>query len=94
MNPWLRSADSSAVTEHLATYHYFDRRLGLPGEYFVAGAEIAIVTVLGSCVSACVRDREQCVGRAVMESLSESSVGARNATFVIDYLNNQRIPTN
>lgn len=41
---------------------YFDRHLEietakiLPGEYFVTGRDMGIVTVLGSCVAACVRD--------------------------------------
>jgi chemotaxis protein CheD len=34
----------------------------LPGEYFVTKEHEAIVTVLGSCVSACVRDRVAGVG--------------------------------
>ncbi|MDH5183016.1 MAG: chemoreceptor glutamine deamidase CheD [Gammaproteobacteria bacterium] len=34
----------------------------LPGEYYVTYHEEAIVTVLGSCVSACVRDRKFNIG--------------------------------
>jgi chemotaxis protein CheD len=43
--------------------HYWDRRHGmpaakiLPGEYYVTNHDEIITTVLGSCVSACVRDR-------------------------------------
>ncbi|RYG63306.1 chemoreceptor glutamine deamidase CheD [bacterium] len=46
----------------------FDPQLGkwvakiLPGEYYVAAGDEAITTVLGSCISACIRDRETCVG--------------------------------
>lgn len=46
----------------LATRHYFDRDCGmpavklLPGEYYVTGEPLMLTTVLGSCVSACVRD--------------------------------------
>jgi chemotaxis protein CheD len=29
----------------------------LPGEYYYTGKDMLIVTVLGSCVSACIRDR-------------------------------------
>lgn len=42
---------------------YYERDFGrnavkiLPGEYFVAGDDIAISTVLGSCVAACLWDR-------------------------------------
>lgn len=47
---------------------YFDRHFNveavkiLPGEYRVAGGGTVLVTVLGSCVSACVRDIRQGIG--------------------------------
>jgi chemotaxis protein CheD len=34
----------------------------LPGEYFVTCHDEAITTVLGSCISVCVRDARRCVG--------------------------------
>jgi len=34
----------------------------LPGEYFVTPRDILIVTVLGSCISVCLRDRQSGVG--------------------------------
>jgi chemotaxis protein CheD len=34
----------------------------LPGEYYVTSTDEAITTVLGSCISACVRDRELRIG--------------------------------
>lgn len=55
-------------TEHLANNRYFDRHFQaeavkvLPGEYFVTTTDMVLVTVLGSCVSACVRDREKGIG--------------------------------
>jgi chemotaxis protein CheD len=48
---------------HFATNVYYDRTFDcdaakiLPGEYYYTGREMLIVTVLGSCVSACIRDR-------------------------------------
>ena len=51
-----------------ATFHYFDREFGisavklLPGEYYVTSADMLLPTVLGSCVSACVRDSTAGVG--------------------------------
>ena len=48
--------------EHLAPNRYFDRNFNmdavkiLPGEYFATSESTMIVTVLGSCVSACIRD--------------------------------------
>ncbi|MDI1239437.1 MAG: chemoreceptor glutamine deamidase CheD [Polaromonas sp.] len=59
---------SSAHTETVATHHYFDREFGvsavklLPGEYFVTSCDMVLTTVLGSCVSACVRDSTAGVG--------------------------------
>ncbi len=34
----------------------------LPGEYFATTRDLAIVTVLGSCVAACLRDRKEGIG--------------------------------
>ena len=54
---------SRAPEEQIATNVYFDRTFDcdaakiLPGEYYFTGQDMLIVTVLGSCVSACIRDR-------------------------------------
>jgi chemotaxis protein CheD len=54
--------------EQLAGNLYFDRRFDtraakiLPGEYYVSGQGEVLVTVLGSCVAACIRDRESGIG--------------------------------
>lgn len=54
--------------ENFASYRYHDRAFNcdtakiLPGEYFYTGEDMMIVTVLGSCVSACLRDRVSGVG--------------------------------
>ncbi|MCB1893859.1 MAG: chemoreceptor glutamine deamidase CheD [Zoogloeaceae bacterium] len=62
------AAHEPAFSEHLATNRYFDRTFSrdavkvLPGEYFVATTDLVMVTVLGSCVSACIRDREKGIG--------------------------------
>ena len=34
----------------------------LPGEYYATNMDMALVTVLGSCVSACLRDRDNGIG--------------------------------
>ena len=58
-----RFAGHDAFRQHLATNRYFDRNFRsdavkiLPGEYYVTSRDLVIVTVLGSCVSACIRDR-------------------------------------
>lgn len=49
--------------EQFATNVYYDRTFDceaakiLPGEYYYTGKDMLIVTVLGSCVAACIRDR-------------------------------------
>ena len=59
---------SDSHIETLATHHYFDREFDtpavklLPGEYFVTGKDMVLTTVLGSCVSACIRDSKAGVG--------------------------------
>ncbi|MBP8214681.1 MAG: chemoreceptor glutamine deamidase CheD [Propionivibrio sp.] len=138
-----------AYDENLAENRYHDRHFGcdavkiLPGEYFVTSSDEVLVTVLGSCVAACIRDVDSGLGGmnhfmlpddggretfgasarygnyamevlinhllkmgarrmrleakvfgggAVLESLSVSKVGIRNAEFVLDYLKTERIP--
>ena len=50
-------------TKQFATNVYYDRTFDcdaakiLPGEYYYTPKDMLIVTVLGSCVSACIRDR-------------------------------------
>ena len=59
---------SAMSVEHLATNFYYDRTFDceaakiLPGEYYFSGKDMVIVTVLGSCVSACIRDRVSGIG--------------------------------
>ncbi len=134
--------------ERLADNRYFDRQFSveavkvLPGEYYVTATNMLMVTVLGSCVAACIRDPETGVGGMnhfmlaeptdaggasasarygayameilinrlielgarrdrleakvfgggrVMETLSSSRVGERNARFVVDFLETEGI---
>ncbi len=142
-------ADGQGYVENLATNRYFDRNFDveavkiLPGEYYVTGKGLVLVTVLGSCVAACIRDTESGIGGmnhfmlpdeggkevvsssarygtyameilinhllksgarrnrleakvfgggAVLASLSSSSVGERNAEFVMQFLKTEKIP--
>jgi len=54
--------------EVLSPHLYFDREHNieaakiLPGEYFATGRDMVLVTVLGSCVCACIRDRANKIG--------------------------------
>ena len=144
-----RDAPDHEYVEDFATNLYFDRNFEchaakiLPGEYFVTLKDMVLVTVLGSCVSACIRDPDTGIGGmnhfmlheeagkdvlsssarygayamevlinhllkngarrnrleakvfgggAVLESLSSSNVGTRNAEFVLDFLQTEKIP--
>ncbi len=66
----------------IARYH--DKRFGLeavkilPGQYYSARRDIAIVTVLGSCVSACLWDPGTLAG-GMNHFMLPGSVGARGA---------------
>jgi chemotaxis protein CheD len=59
---------TSADVEPIATRHFFDREFAipavklLPGEYYVTARDMVLTTVLGSCVSACVRDSTAGIG--------------------------------
>ena len=135
--------------EHVATTLYYDAAHAkqavkiLPGEYYVTSADMVLVTVLGSCVAACIRDPKVGVGGMnhfmlpdardgdgvlsasarygsyamellinellklgarrngleakvfgggnVLPGLTLSNVGERNAGFVLDYLQTERI---
>ncbi len=54
--------------EVISPNKYFDRNFNvdavkiLPGEYFVTGRDMVLVTVLGSCVAACIRDKLTGIG--------------------------------
>ena len=54
--------------EHLSPNLYYDPQQDadaakiLPGEYYVTGRDMMIVTVLGSCVCACIRDKVSGIG--------------------------------
>src|SRR6476661_9426293 len=59
---------SYPIEEQFATNVYYDRTFDtdaakiLPGEYYYTCKDMMIVTVLGSCVSACIRDRVTGIG--------------------------------
>jgi chemotaxis protein CheD len=50
----------------------------LPGEYYVSAQEEMISTVLGSCVSACIRDADRRIGGMNHFMLPEPMSGERN----------------
>ncbi len=54
--------------EHIATTTYFDKKFNcdavrvLPGEYYISKKNRLLMTVLGSCVSACIWDKKRGIG--------------------------------
>lgn len=75
-----------AIEEQLATNLYYDRSFDcqaakiLPGEYYYTKKPMLIVTVLGSCVAACVRDRISGIGGMNHFMLPDGSGDASNPT--------------
>jgi chemotaxis protein CheD len=83
---------------------YFDSRLNtevakiFPGQYFVTDRDIVLVTVLGSCVAACIRDTRAGVGGMnhfllpdSVRDLNPASRSARYGSFAMEVLINQLI---
>ena len=56
------------LPQGFATHEFYDRNFDkpaskvLPGEFYVTGEDRIVVTVLGSCVAACIRDPQAGVG--------------------------------
>ncbi len=92
-----------AVPDCFATNLYFDRVHNtdaakvLPGEFFATGTDMLLVTVLGSCVAACIRDPELGIGGMNHFMLPEAdSAGpagnaARYGSYAMEMLINQLI---
>jgi chemotaxis protein CheD len=83
-----------------AKLHYFDRHFKrkaikvLPGEYFTTEEDIVLSTVLGSCVSACLRDAVAGVGGMNHFMLPDSEdsragVSARYGGYAMELLVNE-----
>ncbi len=81
---------------------YFDARLNteaakiFPGQYFVTDRDIVLVTVLGSCVAACLRDPDAGVGGMnhfllpdTADDLTPASRSARYGTYAMEVLINR-----
>ncbi|WP_045223591.1 chemoreceptor glutamine deamidase CheD [Methyloterricola oryzae] len=86
----------------LAPNLYFDRNFNidavkiLPGEYYATTRPMLVVTVLGSCVSACVRDRVNGIGGMNHFMLPRANeigepinASARYGTYAMELLINQ-----
>ncbi|MFO1321774.1 MAG: chemoreceptor glutamine deamidase CheD [Burkholderiales bacterium] len=93
------------AAESLATNHYFDRQFGisavkiLPGEYFVTNRDILLVTTLGSCIAACIRDKVSGIGGINHFMLPDTgndtsvplSASARYGSYAMELLINELI---
>jgi chemotaxis protein CheD len=75
-----------AIEEQLATNLYYDRIFDceaakiLPGEYYFTRKPMMIVTVLGSCVAACIRDRVSGIGGMNHFMLPDGEAGGASAS--------------
>ena len=94
----------SVMQEEIATTLYFDRTFDCeaakisPGEYYYTDKNMLIVTVLGSCVSACIRDSITGIGGmnhfmlpdgAKSDKDSPVSESMRYGTYAMEVLINQ-----
>lgn len=74
--------------------HNIDAAKLLPGEYFVSTRDMLLVTVLGSCVAACIRDTRLGMGGMNHFMLPDSEAaqsaedGARYGTYAMEVLIN------
>jgi chemotaxis protein CheD len=94
---------SYGLEEQFATNVYYDRTFDcdaakiLPGEYYYTARDMVIVTVLGSCVSACIRDRVTGIGGMNHFMLPDSgkdtdspvSASMRYGTYAMEVLINE-----
>lgn len=93
-----------AFEEVLAPNHYYDRNFDieaakiLPGEYYATARDMLLVTVLGSCVAACVRDPITGIGGMNHFMLPEGgdphnplSASARYGGYAMEMLLNQLV---
>src|SRR5262245_23557968 len=87
----LRSAPRSPGE---ASFVYWDASFGnaavkvLPGEFFVSDDDIVIATTLGSCIAACLWDRERRIGGMNHFMLPDGDSG-RYGSYAMELLINQ-----
>jgi chemotaxis protein CheD len=92
----------SNCEEILSPNIYYDRNFDtdaakiLPGEFYVTARDMVLVTVLGSCVSACIRDRVSGIGGMNHFMLPDSNqnnnpnnISARYGSYAMELMINQ-----
>ena len=91
--------------EVLSPNLYYDRHFNMeaakimPGEYYATTRDMLVVTVLGSCVSACLRDKTNGIGgmnhfmlpHSDNDPQNPASVSARYGTYAMEMLINHLI---
>ena len=95
---------NQTIDDQFATSLYYDRHFDcdaakiLPGEFYFTHKDMVIVTVLGSCVAACIRDRVTGIGGMNHFMLpyngdadSPVSASMRYGTYAMEVLINQLI---
>lgn len=93
--------NNKGFIEVMAPNVYYDKTFNIdaakisPGEYYATKRDMVLVTVLGSCVAACIRDKVTGIGGMNHFMLPESSdhtnwnVGGRYGTYAMEILINQ-----
>jgi chemotaxis protein CheD len=93
--------DQSDYQEVLSPNRYYDNTFDMeaiklmPGEYYVTKRDMVLVTVLGSCVAACIRDRVSGIGGMnhfmLPDNKDDSPVaaGTRYGTYAMELMINQ-----
>jgi chemotaxis protein CheD len=93
----------SNCEEFLSPNTYYDRDFDInaakimPGEYYVTSRDMVLVTVLGSCVSACIRDRVSGIGGmnhfmlpdSNLDSSDVTNISARYGSYAMEMMINQ-----
>jgi chemotaxis protein CheD len=78
-------------SEQRATNRFFDRQFGrpcikvLPGEYAIVRDDTMLVTVLGSCVAACIRDTASGIGGMNHFMLPDGADGDDEVSYSMRY---------
>ena len=93
-----------SIDKQVATHFYYDSDFKaqgvklLPGEYYVTNQDKLLVTVLGSCIAACIRDTSNGIGGmnhfmlpdgGTSDSQTPLNAPARYGTYAMEVLINQ-----
>ncbi|SES62707.1 chemotaxis protein CheD [Nitrosomonas marina] len=100
----IENKNITLADKQAATHFYFDNEFKaqavklLPGEYFVTDRDKLLVTVLGSCIAACIRDVRSGIGgmnhfmlpdTGASNTNTQLSASARYGTYAMEILINQ-----